>query len=157
MNWEAIGTIAEVVGALGVIVTLVYLALQIRDNTKQSRLSSIRAINASTDSAFEPIYIPGNTRIWTAGLADPSSLDDESRHVFSLLMTRLIASFDATTYQYEQGAVPPKLYDGYAAFFASFVATPGGSAWYAKNRDLFLGETRRRLDAAAASAEQAEE
>jgi len=149
MNWEALATIAEVIGAIGVIVTLAYLARQIRDNTKQSKLSSIRAINASTDSAFEPIYIPENTRIWTMGLATPDVLDDSERHVFDLLMTRLIASFDATTYQYEQGALPSQLYDGYAAFFSSFVATPGGSAWYARNRSLFLAETRKRLDCAA--------
>ena len=149
MNWEAIGTIAEVIGAIGVIVTLVYLAHQIRDNTKQSKLSSIRAINASTDSAFEPIYIPENTRIWTSGLAAPNALDEAEQHVFSLLMARLIASFDATTYQYEQGALPSQLYDGYAAFFSSFVATPGGAAWYARNRDLFLNETKNRLDGAA--------
>ena len=149
MNWEAVGTIAEVIGAIGVIVTLVYLAHQIRDNTKQSRLSSIRAINASTDSAFEPIYIPENTRIWTTGLATPSALGEAEQHVFGLLMTRLIASFDATTYQYEQGALPTQLYDGYAAFFSSFVATPGGSVWYERNRDLFLVETQKRLDGAA--------
>ena len=34
MNWEAIGAIAESVGAIGVIVTLVYLASQLRSNTK---------------------------------------------------------------------------------------------------------------------------
>jgi hypothetical protein len=34
MNWEAIGAIGEVAGAAGVIVTLAYLAIQIRLNTK---------------------------------------------------------------------------------------------------------------------------
>ena len=35
---------------------------------------------------------------------------------------------------------------------AQFVMTPGGAAWYASNRDLFLVETRNRLDGAAATA-----
>ncbi len=34
MNWEAIGAVGETVGALAVLVTLVYLAMQIRQNTK---------------------------------------------------------------------------------------------------------------------------
>ena len=34
MNWEAIGAIGEIVGAFGVIVTLIYLALQIKQNSK---------------------------------------------------------------------------------------------------------------------------
>ena len=37
MNWEAIGAIGEVLGAIGVIVTLVYLAGQLRQNTKELR------------------------------------------------------------------------------------------------------------------------
>ena len=34
MNWEAIGAAAEIIGALAVIVTLIYLAIQTRDNVK---------------------------------------------------------------------------------------------------------------------------
>ena len=33
MNWEAIGAIGEVLGAAAVVVTLGYLAVQIRQNT----------------------------------------------------------------------------------------------------------------------------
>ncbi len=152
MNWEAVGIVAEVVGAIGVILTLIYLAHQIRQNTKQSRLSSIQAINASNDSAFDPIYMPENTRIWTTGLQDPDSLRADERQVFDLLMARLVSSFDVTTYQYTHGVVPPELYDGVAAFFSSFIATPGGSAWYLANRELFGTETRSRLDAAVGAA-----
>lgn len=35
MNWEAFGAIGEVVGALGVILTLGFLAIQIRQNTRE--------------------------------------------------------------------------------------------------------------------------
>ncbi len=34
MSWEAIGAIAELVGALAVVLTLIYLAIQIRQNTR---------------------------------------------------------------------------------------------------------------------------
>ncbi len=34
MNWEAIGAIGEVLGAAGVIITLAYLAVQIRQNSR---------------------------------------------------------------------------------------------------------------------------
>jgi hypothetical protein len=40
MNWDAIGAIGEVVGALGVVVTLAYLAIQIRQNTDSARVLS---------------------------------------------------------------------------------------------------------------------
>ena len=37
MNWDAIGAIGEVVGAVGVIITLIYLAAQIRQNSKTTQ------------------------------------------------------------------------------------------------------------------------
>ena len=40
MEWEAIGAIGEVGGAVGVIVTLIYLAGQLRQNTKALRTGS---------------------------------------------------------------------------------------------------------------------
>lgn len=34
MNWDAAGAIGEIVGALAVVITLVYLAIQVRQNTR---------------------------------------------------------------------------------------------------------------------------
>ena len=150
MNWGAIGSISEVVGAIGVIVTLVYLAQQIRQNTEQSRLSSIHQLTTRINLAFDPIYSGENTRVWTKGLTNPDSLSVEDRQVFDLLMNRVIATFDSTTYQYEHGAVPTDLYDGLSKTFQAIVSTPGGSAWYLTNCESFSRETRLRLDASAA-------
>ena len=34
MNWDAFGAIGENVGALAVVLTLVYLSIQVRENTR---------------------------------------------------------------------------------------------------------------------------
>ena len=47
MNWEAIGAVGEIVGACAVLVTLVYPALQIRQNTTQARAASHHAMSDS--------------------------------------------------------------------------------------------------------------
>lgn len=44
MNWEAISAISEVVGAVAVVVSLIYLALQIRQNTKVVRGTTLDSI-----------------------------------------------------------------------------------------------------------------
>ena len=44
MNWEAIGAVANLAGAMGVVISLVYLAMQIRDNTRSSRSATRQAI-----------------------------------------------------------------------------------------------------------------
>ena len=44
MNWDAISAIGEIVGAAAVVVTLAYLAIQIRNSTKIARSSTRQAI-----------------------------------------------------------------------------------------------------------------
>ena len=53
MNWEAIAAIGEAVGALGVILTLVYLAVQIRQNTNSIDESRRIAIAATHQARAE--------------------------------------------------------------------------------------------------------
>ena len=40
MNWDAVGALAELMGAVGVVVTLIYLSRQVRDNTDSIRRST---------------------------------------------------------------------------------------------------------------------
>ncbi len=60
MNWDAVGAIAESIGALGVISSLIYLAVQVRQNTRQGRLSRFQETSATLQDGFAPIYHPGN-------------------------------------------------------------------------------------------------
>ena len=44
MNWDAIGAIAELLGAVGVIASLIYLATQIRQNTRSVRGATYQSL-----------------------------------------------------------------------------------------------------------------
>ena len=50
MNWDALGALSELVGAVAVIVTLAYLAIQIRDNNKMMRASAKQDMAAQTQN-----------------------------------------------------------------------------------------------------------
>lgn len=137
INWDMLGAIGELAGGIVVIVSVIYLSRQIRLNTEQTRLASVQAINASNDSAFDPIYIPENTGVFAKGQASFSGLSDQERVLFDMLMTRLIASFDTTTYQYSKGTYDYDLYWGTAKFFSSFVTSPGGAEWLLTREEAF--------------------
>ena len=84
MNWDAIGALAELLGALGVIVSLAYLAVQIRQNTAQIgeqsrelRLAAIDAIAQSFSRFRDPlIRDPELAALWLRGIADYDGLDE---------------------------------------------------------------------------------
>ena len=52
MNWDAIGASAELFAAFGVIVSLVYLGFQLRDNSNQVRASTITALSSEARAHF---------------------------------------------------------------------------------------------------------
>ena len=62
MNWEAISGVGEIIGALAVVVSLLYVAGQIRHNTKTSQ-----------DEAYRDIF--GQTNIQFYARAEPANID----------------------------------------------------------------------------------
>ena len=50
LNWDAIGAIAELLGALGVIASVLYLALQIRTNTRSQESTVQHSLHEETVS-----------------------------------------------------------------------------------------------------------
>ena len=87
MNWEAIGAIGEVLGAMAVLLTLIYLIAQVKQNTAsvatatyESMMSGITDIN---------LVVSGNselTSILAHGGADPDSLDYEEALRYAFLI-----------------------------------------------------------------------
>ncbi len=68
MNWDAIGAISEAVGALGVIITLAYLAMQIRQNSRTmdqhtSAVASAAEIAATDQSGRQFTMLAQNSEL----------------------------------------------------------------------------------------------
>jgi len=70
VNWDAIGAIGEIVGAVAVVATLGYLAVQIRQNTRADRASSRQTVlDDFYSSLWETARDAELRRITTSGLA----------------------------------------------------------------------------------------
>ena len=55
MDWDAIGAIGEVVGAIATVASLIYLSLQVRANTLVTKRHALDDIKACVDSLFDPV------------------------------------------------------------------------------------------------------
>jgi len=81
MNWDAIGALGEIIGAIAVLATLLYLAQQIRQSNRSSIASSEIAIRNSFSPINEAIY--GNTeiaRLTTMALDENAEFEDIDYH-----------------------------------------------------------------------------
>jgi len=87
MNWEAIGAVGETVGALAVLVTLVYLSIQIRQNTKSVQAAAVDSANSQVSRIREVIFSDaGVANMYRRGNEDPAGLGQDDTIRYRLLV-----------------------------------------------------------------------
>ena len=84
MRWEIIGVVADLIAAAAVVISLVYLAVQIRQYTKATRAGSSDTINNSLTAILSAIRSDGEfAEIWLRGCQDLDSLGEVEKVRFS--------------------------------------------------------------------------
>ncbi len=132
MNWDALGAIAELLGAAGVVVTLVYLALQIRRSNALAFSESLRFANDAATPAVVAIAQDADlARLFRQGLRDRSSLNPDEQVRFDMVMGNLIGGLSSSIVDqmtlgfYGSDAAPNQKVQ-----IRQFLASPGGAAWW---------------------------
>ena len=155
MNWEAIGAIGEVVGALGVILTLGYLAYQIRQNTiqlEQSTLASKAAAqNASNEALRENrkalFQSEQMAEIWYNGNENPEDLDAISKLRYRLVIQNVTdVMLEIYTQTLTTGISPETWNTQGITLVTRVLATTGGQWFWAAYSDNYPADFRAEVD-----------
>ena len=106
MNWEAIGAIAELLGALGVIVSLIYLAAQIRQSTRSACSASFQAAAAEAGQIYRVIAENSEAaRVFRIGMQGPTKLDSDEMVRFVSLLASMFGGYENMFVQYQNRKV----------------------------------------------------
>jgi len=100
MDWIAVGALAELVGAVAVVVTLLYLAEQARNNTRMAR----RAATAEAVAAIREANarIPDDlsvSQLFWKGLQGLENLSEDERGQFGIITFNLFKACEHPHYQ----------------------------------------------------------
>lgn len=150
MNWEAIGAIGEVGGAIAVVATLVYLAVQIRQNTGQLQADAIIAANDAEDRLLRDLQNPellGDILRASEDWSHATAKEQARAHlVYSAFMRHTETCFNL----WRRGALDEGTYRARENFTLSFLVTPGIRTWWEIGKHSFgpdfLARIDRRLD-----------
>jgi len=109
MNWDAIGAIGEIVGAAAVVLTLIYLSRQLRQNTEALRSGAWQATQDS-EHQFDALLTGDRelAAIFVRGLKEGIGAfeDDEAAAMqWWLIAKQLLDLFQTHHYQFELGLV----------------------------------------------------
>lgn len=130
INWEAIGAIGEVVGAVGVITTLIYLALQIRQNTSSLKAAAKHDATSRQLDYFDTLLLDPDLRsVYRKGLSDFDSLGPEDRDVFGMLMYKAFFVFSEAYYEYRHAHFDEEQWLESSEAVEWHLSHPGARAW----------------------------
>ena len=147
MNWDAVGAIGEVVGAAAVVATLIYLSVQIRANTKVSRVESRRtSTRQSSDYATIIANSTETASIFRRGLEDMNSLDPDERIRFIFLFSMLISQTQSSFEDAELGIVDWESFESGATPAFRMLTTPGGTQFWQKHNIGYAAAFRSRIN-----------
>jgi len=133
MNWEALGAVGEIVGAVAVVLTLGYLAVQIRQNTQATKTSSLQAALSAAMNVFDaPARDRDLARVIRSGMADPSSLTDDEYAQFRWWARLALRAAENVFVQHNAGVLDHETWVARAETLTPLLAAPGGRKVWAE-------------------------
>ena len=150
MNWEAISAVGQLVGALAVLITLIYLTIQIRQNTAtvatatyESAMTGFNDINVVVASS------PTLAAILDRGCSSPDSLKAEEVVQFNFLLRCYANQWWKLFKLYERGSLQAKEWGIFAREAGQFFDQPGCRTFREHNvlfSDLYIELEKHKGD-----------
>ena len=138
MNWEAIGALGEFVGAIAVFFSLIYVAVQIRDNTRSQQAATYHAmISAKNQVNLQIASQVDAARILLEGSRNYRELELTDRHRFNLLLRSILGVCEDIYVQYSKGLVDIEDHEINLSMVKDLLKQQGISYWVSRNRHLF--------------------
>ncbi len=144
MTLQDLGNLGEFVGAIAVVVTLAYLALQIRQNTRALGHAEQRAILEDGNNwRANLIQDPEIAELYRKGLLDPNALDPIEKLRFRMLLDALFVTW---LYGFRAGQLTGYAFDPH---IRGTLARPGGTQYWAHQKANFDPEFVQYVDSLA--------
>ena len=110
MNWEAIGALGEIFGALAVLVTLIYLSTQVKLTNKISRFDTSKNLMEKFDDLNGRVV--GDVLLRNALMKDEPLSADEEEQVYTFT-NMYCNTWSICQIAYDNDLIDERLYDGF--------------------------------------------
>jgi hypothetical protein len=135
---ETLGNVGDFIGGIAVIVSLIYLALQIRQNTRMLRAS---ALSSTTDTyvAFNHLLgaDPLAARVFQVGLEDFGGLAENEQRQFLNLMRAALISYEHVYQNYDAGLIEREVWERYQREVTRLLQLPQIGAWWEARKHAY--------------------
>lgn len=146
MSWDAIAAVGELLGAGGVIASLVYLASQVRSSGYQARQAAIQSVVNKMNDVWNTMAAANTADLWTRGSKGLANLDGESEGVqFSALMLSIFRPYEELYHYWTDGQVDDWTWESISSVCRALMGTPGFEDWWERRQEWFSADFRKHI------------
>lgn len=147
MNWEMLAAIGQLAAVVVGIPSLVYLAIQIREQTKERRNAAISHMAASWGELTKSLNDSAEfAAIYLRGLQSFSELDSVSKVRFSVYMGRSLRNVEGMYFYRQDGILGDSLWGEMERILSDVLANPGTRQWWETRRHWYTDEFAAVVD-----------
>ena len=144
MSLSDLANIGQVIGAIAVVISLIYVALQIRQNTNAVRSATAQTVHEHFAKWYHLVAADDElAQIVANGLRDYGSLSEQQRVRFIAAFMAFLSYSQNAFLKWREGLLESPLWLGWELVFMNLVCAPGGKAFW-KDRAYMFGEEFRR-------------
>ena len=137
--------IAQIVSALAVIASLVYLGYQLSLTNKAIEASTVQSVLAQTSNTYFENATNEGLAPALARAADGSALSTEDQLRIELMWMGVFSNYENRFYQHQAGNLPQPIHKAYGVRIQCQLNTIAGEFW-AENRLLFSDPFRAYVE-----------
>jgi hypothetical protein len=130
MNWDAIGAVAELAAAVGVIFSLVYLARQIRQSNATDQLTATLSLQSSYNEVGDLFLRDGD--VVSRGLLDLDSLDAADQLKFLVIFHLFFGHVELVHSHARKGMLDRDLLNRTYTSLYAYYRLPGVKQWWSR-------------------------
>lgn len=131
MTLEDLGNVGEFIGAVGVVISFVFLAIQIRHNTNAIRYAAEKDLAQNTADFLAPIVESAEVaQIYRVGLRDWDALDANDRMRFSMHLFLAFYFFQNLYSRYRQHQIETEYWASQREVIMWYMRQAGIQRWW---------------------------
>jgi len=152
MSLSELADFGELVGGIAVVASLVYLALQVRQNTRAVRGSTLHLNTDLWASLFLRLADPSIVQAYVAGMSGRADIKPLHYSQFYFIAKSMFLAQEDQFYQARNGTLDPGIYAAYErATCAQMLAFAGFRIWWQQTRPTFTPAFAAHIDALIAA------
>ena len=148
MNWEMLAALGQLAAVFVGIPSLIYLAFQIREQTRERRQSAVNALTVQCGDLTCALHDSAElSAIFLRGVQSFADLDPVSKLRFSGFFNRFLNHFEAMYFSHCDGILTASSWGKTERTMRDMIAYPGVQQWWETRRHWHTKEFGRIVDA----------